>query len=48
MYFEHCTTLDELRAEYRRLIKINHQDVGGDAETMKSINNAYDLRWEKR
>lgn len=43
-YFSSCENLDEHRAEYRRLIKINHPDVGGDAETMKAINNAYDLR----
>lgn len=46
MYFEHCTTLDELRAEYRRLIKMHHPDEGGDAETMKAINNAYDSRFD--
>lgn len=45
-YFSSCENLDELRAEYRRLIKINHPDVGGDAETMKAINNAYDLRFD--
>lgn len=47
MYFEHCTSLDELRAEYRILIKINHPDVGGDAETMKVINNEYDFRFDE-
>lgn len=46
-YFSSCENLDELRAEYRRLIKINHPDVGGDAETMKAINNAYDLRFDE-
>lgn len=27
-YFNKCENLDELRAEYRRLIKLHHPDVG--------------------
>lgn len=42
MYFDHITTMDGLRAEYRRLIKINHPDAGGDENTMKAINLAYE------
>lgn len=38
MYFDNITTMDGLRAEYRRLIKINHPDAGGDENTMKAIN----------
>lgn len=45
-YFAHCATLDELRAEYRRLIKLHHPDVGGDPETMKTINNEYDVAFD--
>ena len=29
-FFTDCKTLDELKAEYRRLIKIHHPDRGGD------------------
>jgi hypothetical protein len=36
-------TLDELKAEYRRLAKENHPDLGGDTETMKEINAEFDL-----
>lgn len=42
MYFDHITTMDGLRAEYRRLIKINHPDAGGDENVMKAINLAYE------
>ena len=42
MYFDNITTMDGLRAEYRRLIKINHPDAGGDEATMKAINLAYE------
>lgn len=46
-YFENCKTLDELKAEYRRLIKINHPDLGGSNEAMKAINDAHDKRFEE-
>ena len=42
MYFDHIATMDGLRAEYRRLIKINHPDAGGDEAAMKAINLAYE------
>ena len=42
MYFDSIATMDGLRAEYRRLIKINHPDAGGDENTMKAINLAYE------
>ena len=35
-------TLEELKAQYRRLAMIHHPDVGGDTETMKAVNNEYD------
>lgn len=41
-YFENCKTLEELKAEYRRLARVHHPDVGGDTETMKQINNQYE------
>ena len=42
MYFTKCTTLDELKHEYRRLAMIHHPDVGGEVETMQAINAEYD------
>lgn len=45
-YFHDCTTLDELKKQYRRLAMIHHPDVGGDPETMKEINNEHDALFE--
>lgn len=41
-FFKDCKTLDALKAEYRRLAKVHHPDVGGDLETMQRINAQYD------
>ena len=46
-FFTNCHSLDELKAEYRRLIKIHHPDCGGDTETMKQVNNDYKERFEQ-
>lgn len=45
--FAHCTTLDELKAEYRKLALANHPDRGGDTEAMKRINADHDTRFEQ-
>lgn len=42
-YFTNCGSLEELKAEFRRLAMIHHPDRGGDAEAMKAINNEYDI-----
>ena len=41
-YFTNCHDLDELKREYRKLAFQHHPDRGGDLETMKAINNAYE------
>ena len=41
MYFNHCTTQEEAKAEYRRLVKTHHPDVGGNTATMQAINAEY-------
>lgn len=41
-YFNTCKTLDEAKTLYKNLMKENHPDVGGDTETAKAINAAYD------
>lgn len=46
MFFTHCNTLDELKAEYRRLAMRHHPDRGGDTETMQRINAEYEARFE--
>lgn len=45
-YFENVRTLDELKAEYRRLAMKHHPDRGGDVETMKAINAEHDALFE--
>ena len=40
-FFANCTTFDELRAEFKRLVLKHHPDRGGDEETMKQLNAAY-------
>ena len=40
--FTKATTLEELKAIYKKLAMANHPDRGGDVEDMKEINNLYD------
>ena len=39
--FENCYTQDEARAEYHRLAKMLHPDIGGNNAEMAGINVAY-------
>lgn len=41
-FFTKCDTLEQLKAEYKRLALKYHPDRGGDEETMKAINAEYD------
>lgn len=47
MYFANCNTPQQIKAEFRRLAKQFHPDVGGDNEIMKAINAAYHEMLEK-
>ena len=40
-YFQQCSTVAEVKKEYRRLVFVHHPDIGGDLEAMKAINVAY-------
>lgn len=43
MFFDKCQNLNELKAEYKRLVMLRHPDrPNGDEETMKAINGEYD------
>ena len=42
-YFTNIQTLEELRKEYKRLVKENHQDNGGSEEAIKVINVEYEI-----
>ena len=41
-YFANIETIADLKKEYRKLIKANHPDNGGDTWTMAEINNEYE------
>lgn len=43
-FFDHLGTIDAVKAEYKRLAKIHHPDVGGDTATMQAINTQYTER----
>lgn len=46
-FFENCATLDALKAEYKRLAKRYHPDMGGDTATMQEINNQYEVAFNR-
>jgi len=41
-YFDGLKTVQEVKAEYRRLAMKNHPDLGGDVTVMQVINAAYE------
>ena len=41
-YFENINTSEELRKQYKELLKQYHPDNGGNLETMQAINAEYD------
>lgn len=41
-FFQNITSLEELRKQYKALLKQYHPDNGGDPETIKIINVEYD------
>jgi hypothetical protein len=41
-YFKNMSKVSEIRKTYFILAKANHPDCGGNVETMKAINNAYE------
>jgi len=40
-YFKDCSTIDEVKALYKKLAKENPPDMGGDTATMQAINTEY-------
>ncbi|WP_256004952.1 hypothetical protein [Pedobacter deserti] len=40
-WFYDCTTLDEVKAKYKKLAKQYHPDLGGDTATMQEINKEF-------
>ena len=42
-YFNNISNLNELRSEYKKLIKEYHPDNGGSVEITQEINNEYEI-----
>lgn len=50
-YFKNVKSYDDLKSQYKALLKANHPDNGGDQEAMKEINVEYDALfkiWKNR
>lgn len=50
-YFKNIKSYEDLKKQFRDLLKANHPDNGGNAETMKEINIEYDALfpiWKNR
>lgn len=50
-YFKAIKSYDDLKDQYKKLLKVNHPDNGGNVETMKKINVEYDALftvWKNR
>jgi len=43
MFFEHIKSKEELKAEYRRLARKYHPDLGGDAAVFTSLSEEYEI-----
>lgn len=41
-YFENINNLEELRKQYKELLKLHHPDNGGNLKIMQDINTEYD------
>ena len=41
-YFENISTLEDLRKQYKELLKLHHPDNGGDLQIMQAVNAEYD------
>lgn len=45
-YFKSINSLEDLKSQFKALLKKNHPDNGGDVEAMKQINVEYDALFE--
>ena len=46
MYFKYIYSLEDLRKEYKRLVKANHPDNGGSEDAIKVINVEYEITFK--
>ncbi|SHF65497.1 hypothetical protein SAMN02745158_04515, partial [Lactonifactor longoviformis DSM 17459] len=50
-YFRNVSSFEDLKSQYKALLKANHPDNGGDLEVMKEINVEFDALfpiWKNR
>lgn len=40
-FFNDCKTIEEVKAQYKKLAKEHHPDCGGDTATMQAVNTEY-------
>lgn len=40
-FFNECSTMEEVKATYKKLAKQHHPDCGGDTATMQAVNTEY-------
>lgn len=43
MFFEHIQSKEELKAEFRRLARMYHPDLGGDATVFSSMTEEFEI-----
>ncbi len=46
-FFNNCSTIEEVKATYKKLAKQYHPDCGGDTATMQAINTEYSFACAK-
>lgn len=46
-YFRNVSTLEELRKQYKELLKLHHPDNGGDVGIMQEVNAEYDALFKR-
>lgn len=46
-FFNTCKTIEDVKETYRKLAFLHHPDRGGDIETMKQVNNEYEIAFNK-
>lgn len=46
-YFKNISSLEELRKQYKELLKLHHPDNGGDVAIMQEVNAEYDTLFKR-
>lgn len=46
-FFKDCKTIEDVKETYRKLAFLHHPDKGGNIETMKAVNNEYEIAFKQ-